>query len=119
MRERIQKETPEGLSKVAEVLLENHDEAKKRITECGTTLWAGYHPYARAALVGGVTGVVLTLYAVLGDISLLDLVGIANAHADVTAAAADDQRSLVGGGGLAAMDFTRAMGFGGGGWRDF
>lgn len=115
MRERIQKETPEGLSQVAQVLLKNHDEANTRIEARGATLWAGYHPYAKAALVGGATGVVLTLYTVLGDSSLLDLVGIANAHADVTAAAADAQRSLVGGGGLAAMDFTRAIGFGGGG----
>ncbi len=115
MRERIQKEWPEALSQIKALLLKNKNEAKARIDQRGPKLWDDYHPYAKAILVGGATGVLLTLYTVLGDVSLSDFINVASAHADVVQAAASVHDSSVGGGGLAAVDFTRTMGFGGGG----
>ena len=115
MRERIELETPEMLIRVTEVLRKNHDEARLEMDKRGGELWKSYRPYAKAALVGAATGTVAILYAMFGDPSLLDLITLASAHGDVITAAQESHDALLGGGGLANLDFKRAIGFGGSG----
>lgn len=115
MRNRIQQESPEDIDRIEQVLSKNFDEANMQIQARGAALWQPYSPYAKTALVGVYTGIVAIFYAVLGDASLLDLLGITSAHADVLSAASEIEPTLRGGGGFATLDFTRTMGFGGGG----
>ena len=115
MRERIELETPENLARADEALRKNFDAAQLELDKRRDELWEPYRPYAKAALVGMATGSVAILYAILGDASLMDLIGLANAHGEVIMAAQESYDELIGGGGMANLDFKRVIGFGGGG----
>ena len=115
MRDRIQNETPENLQRIDEVLRKNSGEARMRKEARGSKLWDPYSSRSKALLVGAATGIVMTLYAVLGDFPLSDLIGIATAHADVVSAAAVVDGVSSTSDVLGRLDFTRTIGFGGGG----
>ena len=115
MRERIQNETPENFVRIDQVLQKNRDEAQMRIDAEGPNLWDSYNSRSRALLVGAATGILMTLYAVLGDFPLSDLIGIATAHADVVSAATVIDSVSSSSDILSGLDFTRTIGFGGGG----